>query len=51
MKIAAYIAGDENIIYPSIVALNSVKENNKNVDLYLFTSLNNLPPPMGRETQ
>lgn len=37
MKICAYIAGDKNIIYPSIVCLSSVKKYNKDIDLFLFT--------------
>ena len=42
-KIAAYIAGDENIIYPGIITLTSVKEHNgSNLDLFLFTEVSKL---------
>ena len=41
MKIAAYVAGDFNIYYPSLVCLSSVKKYN-NSDLFLFTEVSKL---------
>lgn len=38
-KIALYVAGDENIIGPALIFLNSVKKYNDFIDLYIFTDL------------
>ena len=40
-RIAAYVAGDENIVYPGIMTLVSVKEQN-DLDLFLFTEMSKL---------
>lgn len=39
MKICAYVAGDKNIINPSIVCLSSVKKYNKDIDVFIFSEL------------
>lgn len=38
-KIALYVAGDENIVGPALIFLNSVKKYNNFIDLYIFTEL------------
>ena len=35
-KIALYVAGDENIIGPALIFLNSVKKYNDFIDLYIL---------------
>lgn len=37
MKVCAFIAGDQNIINPSIVCLSSVRKFNNNIDCFIFT--------------
>lgn len=37
MKICAYVAGDKNIINPSIVCLSSIKKHNRDIDLFIFS--------------
>ena len=41
-NIALYIAGDENIIYPALVAMTSIKKYNSNIDLFLFLPLQSI---------
>lgn len=40
MRIACAISGNENILYPALAALISVKKHNKNFDLYIISSKN-----------
>lgn len=42
MKVAAFIAGDKNILNPSIIALKSLKKYNPKVSLYLLIDIENL---------